>query len=656
MQLVLFLLGWFLFTFGPGIALTGRLTRDTDVLRRVIVALGVGSAAAPLLIDILGRLHLVPAFPYLAIALGGFGLWLSRGGDSTPRADRRDIVASAALVGLAVMLGSIVFAHRLESTPAGIAINGDYDTVDISIYAAGASEASHTVPPTASYYSGHQLNAAYYPQLVPAMIHRYARVPILPMYFGYAWPTFLALSALCAFALVRLLASRAIAVLAVMLVVAGSDLSYLAAWFLPQTSGDWDYVLWPTNFLSPTMQLLHFSTWGPSLPLFFIALYAIVRGLQTRARGWIVISALVLGALFEFKPFAYVVLMGGLAAAAVFAGRDKPARWRFASTVGLGVVFTLPSLFRAATLDPSDRRSRLVFEFLPLVKRMLIKLGLTESFPNWVSSIVPWPPLQTPAVLLLATIIFFAIGIGVRWVGMPGVWRAIRRRPVTGVTNGAADTSAWSLLGWAVIAGIAIPLVVATEPYVDTLQFYVPSLFLLWIFTAAALVRFTQQHPRAGVAAGLAAIALTLPSSGHYLERRWTDRQRPPRVDLGASEIRIAEYLQGKTDPETTVVLHDRPLSPSLTTILAERRIVLGWDVTYSAVGGQERLRDVNRFFSSGDGGNADAAFESLGRYHVTHVIVRDDDRVHPAVLARLHMLMQFPGARLYTVPQTAEP
>jgi hypothetical protein len=72
-------------------------------------------------------------------------------------------------------------------------------------------------------------------------------------------------------------------------------------------------------------------------------------------------------------------------------------------------------------------------------------------------------------------------------------------------------------------------------------------------------------------------------------------------------------------------------------------------------VGGQDRLRDVNRFFSSVDG-NPDAAFETLGRYHVTHVIVRDDDRVHPSVLARLHMLMQFPGATLYSVPAAAEP
>ena len=52
--------------------------------------------------------------------------------------------------------------------------------------------------------------------------------------------------------------------------------------------------------------------------------------------------------------------------------------------------------------------------------------------------------------------------------------------------------------------------------------------------------------------------------------------------------------------------------------------------------------------------GNPEAAFETLGRYQVTHVIVRDDDRVHPDVLARLHLVMQFPGAALYTVPSPA--
>jgi len=152
------------------------------------------------------------------------------------------------------------------------------------------------------------------------------------------------------------------------------------------------------------------------------------------------------------------------------------------------------------------------------------------------------------------------------------------------------------------------------------------------------------------------AIALTLPSSTHYLERRWTDRERPGRVDITAAQIRIADYLRNRTDPETTVVLHNRPLSPSLTAILAERRIVLGWDVTYSAVGGQGRLRDVNRFYRSSDG-DSSAAFDTLGRYDVTHVIVTDDDDgVHPGVLSRLRLVMHIPGAALYSVPSPSQP
>jgi hypothetical protein len=103
------------------------------------------------------------------------------------------------------------------------------------------------------------------------------------------------------------------------------------------------------------------------------------------------------------------------------------------------------------------------------------------------------------------------------------------------------------------------------------------------------------------------------------------------------------------TDPETTVILHDEPLSPSLITIVSERRIVLGWDVRYSAVGGEERLRDVNRFYAS-NAGDPNTALETLRRYRVTHVIVNDRDRVHPAVVARLKPRMQFSDVTLYEV------
>jgi hypothetical protein len=641
---VRFVLVWFVFTFGPGIAITGSMTRDLDRVRRVIIALGAGTAVTPVLIDCLGRLHAVPAFPYVASAMAArVLLWRGHRDDRTVRMSSGDMAACAALVALAIGLGAVAFGHRLESTPDGIIVNGEYDSADLSYYAAEASEASHTVPPMASYYSGHHLNAAYYPQLVLAMIHRFGGVPILPMYFGYAWPTFLSLSALTGFLLVRSVASRAVAVLAIALVLAGSDFSYLWGLSLDHDPPAWDYVLWPTNFLSPTMHLLQFNTWGPSMPVFFTVLYAMVRALQTQSRAWIVVSAVLLAVLFEFKPFAYVILMAALAAAALFSGRDWRARWHFAATAALTAVFTLPFLAGAALLDPGDRRTRLVIQPFALPKRMLIKLDLTEAFTNLASHLSPWPPMRTPLFLLLATILFLAIGVGMRWLGAPGVWRAIRH-------GGGENAAAWRLLGWGVVAGIAVPFVLATEPYVDTLQFYVTGLYLMWIFAAAALVGFARAHPRfGGMLVGLA-VAVCLPSSVHYLSRRWADHERPPRITLDGSEIQIAEYLRMNSDPETTVILHDRPLSPSLMTIVSERRIVLGWDVRYSAVGGEERLRDVNAFFASSHD-SPDTALDILGRYHVTHVVVRQQDRVHPAVIARLKPLKQFPDVTLYAVP-----
>jgi hypothetical protein len=60
----------------------------------------------------------------------------------------------------------------------------------------------------------------------------------------------------------------------VVLLLVGGDFSYLGAWLLRHADPNWDFVLWPTNFLSPTMELLHFSTWGPSIPLLLTMLFA----------------------------------------------------------------------------------------------------------------------------------------------------------------------------------------------------------------------------------------------------------------------------------------------------------------------------------------------------------------------------------------------
>ena len=166
-----FLLGWLVFTIGPGLAVAGGVSRNLDALRRLIVMLGAGSAAAPVLIDLLGRARLVPAFPYVACAFAGAGLasWgfgregpaaasalratpslaeVTRRREAGPyvqndaaRTTKGDAIACAALVLLAAGLGAIVFWHRLSITGDGILLFGDYDSADLSWYAVVASEA-----------------------------------------------------------------------------------------------------------------------------------------------------------------------------------------------------------------------------------------------------------------------------------------------------------------------------------------------------------------------------------------------------------------------------------------------------------------------------------------------------------------------------------
>jgi len=641
-SLVRFLVAWSLFTLGPGLLCAFWLTRDLGSFSRVVVVLGIGSAAGAVLIDVLGRAGMVPAFPWLcAAAVGGaIAGWGVRSVAERPRASRADLIVAGTLVALALGLGTAAFWNRMVLSPAEVRVFGDYDSLDLTYYAAITAEASHTVPPTASYYAGHQLNYAYYPQLVLAMVHRFADVPILLICLRYAWPVTLALGALCAFVLIRLLAPERTAGLAVALMLTGGDFSYLAAWFLPHATDQWDYLLWPTNFLAPTMEVLHFSSWTPTLPVFFVALYASLRGLQTKSWGWPVTSALLLAVLIQFKPFVFAVMAAALVAAAVFSGKDPHARRRFLATLLIGTACATPFVYRMVVLY-ADRRSRLVVDLFLLPRRMLIKLDLETVFGSLADRVAPVDWLRWPAFLALATAVFLVVGPGIRWIGAPGIWRALcGRQP--------REPSAWRLLAWVVVAGVAIPFVLVTEPYNDTLQFYQTGLYIWWVFAACALMGLAVRWRTAGVLVAAALVAISLPSSAHYVTRKWTDNSRPPRVGLSSAELYIANFLRNATDVQETVVLHNRPDEPSLFTVVAERRVVLGWG--RYAVGSEGRRRDVDRFFSSA-GGRPEPALDTLRTYRVTHVIVHARDAVHPDVLGRLRQIYSSPEVSLYFVP-----
>ena len=266
----------------------------------------------------------------------------------------------------------------------------------------------------------------------------------------------------------------------------------------------------------------------------------------------------------------------------------------------------MPLILDILALDPADRRSQLVIDFFLLPKRMLIKLGLVEPFEALAARIMPiWRPCGRRCSARSRRSSFSS--------SAPA--SAGSARPASGARSGppafarpsaelrrgrrGRGRPAWRLLGWCVVAGLGIPFVLTTQPYVDTINFYLTGLYVMWIFTAAALVRFAQRHGTAGRAAVVwpfspccRRLCISWAASG-------TTPTRPPRASLSHGELLVAQYLK-TTDPETTVLLHDRPLAPSLMTVISERRIVLGWDVRYSAVGGEDRLNDVNFFLRVG--------------------------------------------------------
>src|SRR5205823_2598194 len=145
-----------------------------------------------------------------------------------------------------------------------------------------------------------------------------------------------------------------------------------------------------------------------------------------------------------------------------------------------------------------DKRSRLLIDVFLLPQRMLLKLDLVDAFTQFAGRVSPAVALQRPIFLLAATALFLFVGVGVRWLGVPGVWRAIRGRPPVTPDGSSIDLPAWRILAWIIVAGVAIPFVLATDPYVDTLQFYQVGLYVLWIFAAVGLMSFVRAHEAAG--------------------------------------------------------------------------------------------------------------------------------------------------------------
>ncbi len=624
---------------GPGAALAEPLTRRADTLERAIVPMGVGLVGAAAIAHGLGLLGATVLFPWIAAALTGVGVQrVMFRAPATSRADRRTVFACALVAVLAASAGTVAYAKRLSHTPEALIVNGDYDSYDSSYYAAMSAELATHMPPEAPFWTGHRLDYSYHPQLVLAMVYRFGGVPLLDLYFGYAWPTFLIMAGLTAFMFIRRIAGAPLALLATSLLLFGSDLSYIAAFFFSERPY-WDRLLWSTNWMTPGAEQLYFNPWTPALCVMFLGLWALVYAEDTDERAGLLASCVCFGSLVQFKPFAFAIVVGALVATALFGVVDRAAKRRFIM-VSLGsLIVAIPYLVSVLS-HYNDSQSVLVLGvgYITVLPAVIMKqLGFgTVLMPIANALGIGWP---APMVSLVGTVLLFFIGgLGIRLMGLRTVWRAISTRDQRPI---------WPLMAWMIVGGAMSPLVLMTHPYHQTFQFFHVTLFLLWIFVARAVFDWTGEGTRRRMVLSTAVVLCAIPSTLHYLQVKWHDDQHP-FAGIGADALAVVERLR-QEDPDRTVVMQRYPDRPSFITVLAERRSLLAW-ARYARDSGPLKA-DIDAFFNS-SARDPREGWSLLARNHVTHVLETvGGDRIHPDVLRSLHAILVTPTYRLYAVP-----
>jgi hypothetical protein len=631
---------------GPGVVVAWRLTQRADPLERTIIPLGAGLVTAGAVAHLLGTFGALRVFPWLAAALTGVAvslLW-ERLSVQDPRAqrglDRHTITMCALVVIVAASAGAVAYAKRLTVTPDRVTINGNYDSYDSSYYAAMSSELATHVPPASPFQAGHQLNYSFHTQLVLGMVHRFGDVPLVDLYFRYAWPILLVMMALTAFMFVRRIAGDGVAAFAVCLLLLGSDFSYVPGFFL-QGKPYWDNLLWSTNWMTPSAEMLFFNPWTTALCVLFLGLWSLVHAEEADENVGIIASCICFGSLIEYKPFAFVLIIGALAAAAMFYKADARDRRRLVVVLA-GSVFVAVPYLNEVLLGYGDSQSVLVrgvgyISVLPTIVMRQLNLGpvvtpvATALGGGWMNVVMP---------IVVANVLFVLGGIGLRLLGVPRVWRALRPR--------SDERPIWRLMAWMIVGGAMSALVVVTQPYHQTFQCFHVSLYLLWIFVAKTVLERTALLPARRLVAVGVVMLLAVPSTFHYLGVKWHDDEHAYAV-LDRDALAIVDSLQ-RTDPERTMVLGHYPDNPSFIAVLAERRTVLAW-ARYARNSGAVRA-DIDRLFRSADDPASDP-WTLLAQHRVTHVVEAvGRDRIRPDFLASLQPVLVTPTYRLYAVPQ----
>jgi hypothetical protein len=607
---------------GAGLQRWARLRVDA------VLVLPVGGALAALAY----WLSLASGWPWLfplALATASTGLLARRTGPVDAGLPRSLWPALAAIVAL---LAATQYRWNRPAPDGGFLLD---PMGDQPLHAGITWELTLPYPPQVPGLAGIPLSYHVGADLVRAAAVRWAGVePYAPL--NREEPTLWAIALMLTLSgLARRLGGSPLAVALAPWTVLLTDFSFVCAL---QPDARW----WSDAFRANLLISLAFA--NPVVPALALALGCLValhRHEAGEGRAWLGIAALQAAAVPWFKVFLGAQLALSFAIAALLAawtrrradGSLAARRGPAAVAAMLGAVAGLALL--PLVLGGTGEQVEVVVAPLRMVGESLRDIGLGGA---------------TTSRLLLATLPWLAVSLGLRSLGLPGAWRSLFAGKATAAAAAALALSGWPL---GLLFHVAARDVEGHELPSATIYFVEQSGAVLWVFTTIAVAAWAARARRPALVVGVAGL-LSLPSTLEFAVRK--ARVGPDSVPAGVVRALAAIARDGR--PGDVVLQRPGGRYPPLPAVLFGRRVVYERFTPYLTqfAPREELLRrheELHRFFQTSDRSEALSIARRLsGQY----VCLYGSDRVRfdpEGILLPIH---EEKDARAYRIAPSGTP
>ncbi len=372
------------------------------------------------------------------------------------------------------------------------------------------------------------------------------------------------------------------------------------------------------NFVEP---VFFANSIVPALATALAAVVAITRAERGEGRSYVALAALLAAGACAFKVFTGAQLLLAFAVAWSLGS----SRRHLVPVMGV-VALVLGAL--ALSASPSSGASPVSVAFVP--------------FAAVVPALVAFDlPRFQGAAFGLAGVIWLVLSLGLRALGVPHAWRALREGGVARRALGALALCGWPL---------AIVLSVTADPGFDEGTYFLQtSGLILWLFAVQPLALVARRSKPLVVA--LVAL-LALPATAEFVVRKAAQ----PGAHVTPATVQAMSVLREESCPGDVVITRPRPAWVPLPMVLAGRRVAFSnyhgyWRQFISPEGLAERDRLVRSFFRSRTRREALEIAEALGG---SYVYLTGRQRVDFDPEGVLEPLFAHEGERIYRITPLA--